>query len=722
MSRRNKGKSKSSGGKNKLKHHLKEAIRVIFNREDDATYDYKHISERLQITDTQTRKVVLSVLNELKSEGFLDEFTRGKFSLNTSNKGLIGVIDATSRGGAYVILEDEKLDDVFVHAKNRNRALHGDTVKIDLFPGKRNKLEGVVTEIVTRKSAFFVGTIKVQNKFAFLLTDSQRMTEDLYIPLDKLKGAIDGDKVMARITSWPNGVDNPYGEVIEMLGRPGENDAEMLGILIKQDWNIKFPEQVMKEAENVGTALDSEEIKRRRDMRDRLTFTIDPWDAKDFDDALSLKTLENGNYEIGVHIADVSCYVQPGSAMDEEAKKRGNSVYLVDRVIPMLPEQLSNIACSLRPNEDKFTFSAVFEMDEKGKIYDAWFGRTVIHSDRRFTYEEAQEVIEGKSEELKTEILLLDSIAKIHRKKRLKNGALSIMSEEIRFQLDEKGHPVGVLKKVSKDAHQLIEEFMLLANKKVASFLGEQGKGKASAEDVIYRVHDKPDDLKIQTFSMFIEKFGYDLKFSNMEEVAPKMNQLFAQVKDTPEFSLIQSMAIRSMAKAAYDTINIGHYGLAFSYYTHFTSPIRRYADLIVHRLLQAKLDQQKINYGNQLKEIAKHISAQERKAIDAERESTKYFQVKFLEDKLGYEFDGTVSGLAEFGLFVRIDENHCEGMVNMQSIPGDHFYFDADRFRIIGRKYKEEYNFGDKVRVRVTGLDIGKRQIDMELIDEAFE
>lgn len=718
MSRKNKRKgNKKSSPQKKFKSQLKTAIRKIFNNDPESQLNYKHISEQLQIKDSNTRKLVLEALIELKSEGYLNEFSRGNFSLNLENTDLVGVVDATSRGGGYIIIEGRD-QDVYVSAKNMNRALHGDIVKIELYSKKNGKTEGVVTEVIDRKTNLFVGEIKLSKNFAFLITDNQKINIDLYIPLEKLSGAKEGDKVMGRITSWPKGVDNPYGEVTEVLGRPGDNDAEMLGILFKNDLEVTFPQEVIDAAEKVSIQLDEEEIKTRRDMRDVLTFTIDPFDAKDFDDALSFKVLENGHYEVGIHIADVSHYVQEGTAMDKEAHKRGNSTYLVDRVIPMLPEQLSNVACSLRPNEDKYTFSVVVEIDDKGKIYKEWFGKTVTYSDYRFAYEDAQEVIENKSDTLKTEILTLNAIAKTLRKKRLKSGALSIESEEVRFKLDENGEPVEVVHKVSKDAHKLIEEFMLLANKRVAHYVGELKGKKESNTNFIYRVHDKPDIEKINTFSTFVDKFGYDLKFGGLEQVSRQLNELFDKTRKTPEHSLIQSMAIRSMAKATYETVNIGHYGLAFSHYTHFTSPIRRYADLVVHRILFNKLNNKEVNYGNKLQETCKHISAQERKSTDAERESNKFFQVKFVKDKVGEEFIGTVSGLADFGLFVRMDENYCEGMVTMHSIPGDNYYFDADKFAIIGRNYKDEYNFGDKVKVKIIGVDTFKKQIDLEIVE----
>lgn len=713
---RNKNR-KSSSGKKKLKQELKVGIRLLFKNEPNESFNYKEISSKLQITDSNTRKLVLSILNELKNENYLNEFTRGVFALNLENTALMGTMDATARGAGYAVMDGDE-EDIYIHPKNMNRALHGDRVKVDIIGKKRGKNEGRIIEVLDRDAKQFVGSISMSKKYAFLKTDNPKISIDLYIPLDKLNGAKDGDKVVGRVTSWPKGVDSPFGEVVEVLGQPGNNDAEMMAILFKNELETKFPDEVIEEAEKVGIELDEEEIKNRRDMRDTLTITIDPWDAKDFDDAISFKALENDRYEVGVHIADVSHYVRPDSEMDKEALKRGNSTYLVDRVIPMLPEQLSNVACSLRPKEDKYTFSAVFEIDGNGKIFKEWFGKTVIHSDRRFTYEEAQEVIEGKSTELKEPILFLDNVAKTLRKKRLGGGALNIESEETRFKLDDKGEPIEVINKVSKDAHKLVEEFMLLANKRVAFHVGFIKGEKASNTNFIYRVHDKPDEGKIQTLAVFLDKFGYDLKFSSLDEVAKKLNKLFSEIRETPEYSLIQSMSIRSMAKASYETVNIGHFGLNFDYYTHFTSPIRRYADLMVHRILQNKLQNKQVNYGNKLPEICKHISTQERKSIDAERESTKYFQVKFMKDKVGEVFDGTVSGLADFGMFIRIDENHCEGMVSMGAIPGDVFYFDADNFRIVGRRHKQEYNFGDKVVVQVVGVDTFKKQIDMEIVE----
>ncbi len=710
---------KNSKVKKKNKKNLASAIRAIFKQQPDQQFNYKQISGLLSISDKNTRKLILSILNDLKNESFLNEFSRGSFILNdTFQNNLTGKLDATSRGAGYVISEASE-QDIYIAPKHINHALHGDEVEVEIIARRKNKIEGTITKIIERKTSHFVGTLDVQKKFAFLQLDNQKISQDIFIPLDKLKGGKDGQKALVRMTSWPKGVDSPYGEVTEILGNPGNNDTEMLSILMKNEFEIKFPQAVVEEAENVGIELDPSEIKKRKDLRNTLTFTIDPFDAKDFDDAISYNQLKNGNIELGVHIADVSHYVRPDTAMDQEALKRGNSVYLEDRVIPMLPEQLSNVACSLRPHEDKYTFSAIFEIDKNDKVVSEWFGKGVIHSDFRFAYEDAQAIIEGDKHEIDEEIKVLDGIAKRLRKKRLTNGALSINSEEVSFILDDDGEPIRVVNKVQKDANKLIEEFMLLANRRAATFAGKLPKNKGSDKNFIYRCHDKPDLGKIETFKVFIDKFGYDFTFRDYNDIAKNLNKLFDKVKDTPESGLIQSMAIRSMAKASYETNNIGHFGLAFDYYTHFTSPIRRYADLVVHRIMMDKLHEKQVNYGNQLNEICKHISAQERKAIDAERESNKFFQVKFLKDQVGEIFHGTVSGLADFGLFIKIDENYCEGMATINSLPGDHFYFDANKFRIVGKNTKQEYNFGDHIKVQVKGVDLLKKQIDLEVLED---
>lgn len=699
----------------KLKTSLFHIIRKLFQNHPEASLNYKQVCDLLHIKDGESRKLVVSILSELQSEGFLRQNGHATYLYKGEAETIEGELQLTQRGSGYVLTPKED-NDIFIPPHLIGQAIHGDVVKVAITKQSGSKSEGRILEVVSRERTQFVGAIEMHDQFAYLIPDNSRTGVQIQIPAEKLNGAKHKDKALVKISVWPKSADYPFGEVIQTLGGNSLHDNEMLSILVSHGLDIEFENDVMSEAEQVTMALDPEEVAKRRDFRDILTFTIDPVDAKDFDDALSIQKLENEHWEIGIHIADVGHYVRPNSAMDREALKRGNSVYLVDRVIPMLPEQLSNMVCSLRPHEDKFTFSAVFELDEKGKIYNEWFGKTVIHSDHRFAYEDAQEILEGAEGPYKEELHLMDKIAKVLRKERNKKGALMIESEEQRFKLDEKGDPIGVTIKVSKDANQLIEEFMLLANRRVATFVGAPKKGRDPIP-FIYRVHDQPDPDKIALFGVFLDKFGYKLELSDPANAARSINKLLADIRLENEYGIIQQMAIRSMAKATYEVDNIGHYGLAFDYYAHFTSPIRRYADLMVHRILLDTLEGRPHKYNSALEDIAKRISRQERKAVEAERESNKYFQVVYVHDKVGEEFDGIVSGVAEFGLFVKMIENGCEGMVPLLEIPGDRFSFDQKKMIIVGQRSGKTYSFGDEARVKITEVHPKKRQIDLAII-----
>ena len=718
--------SKSQG---KNKRFFFEEILKVLSSNRNKSLNYKQIAAELQVTDFAQRQLINVILEELKNSGSITEPERGKFQIKSAQILISGKVDMTSTGTAYIV-SDEIEEDVVIPAKKTLNAMHGDIVKVRVFPKGKGKQEGEITEIIERAKTEFVGTIQVSPRFAFLVPSNNKIHVDIYIPLEKLNGAKDGQKAIAKIVEWPKNGVNPIGEIKNVLGDVGENNTEMHAILAEFGLPYEFPKDVERAADLIAIKITEEEIAKRRDFREITTFTIDPVDAKDFDDALSIQKLKNGNWEIGVHIADVSHYVKPESMIDKEAVSRATSVYLVDRVVPMLPEVLSNNVCSLRPNEEKLCFSSVFEMTDEAEVVAEWFGRTIINSDRRFTYEEAQLVIETEEGDYCDEILTMNRLSKILRATRFKKGSIAFEKMEVKFHLDEVGNPTGVFFKVAKDSNRLIEDFMLLANRKVAEFVGKKKSEKGTASDqkagskesqrpFVYRIHDKPNPDKLENFSEFVAKFGYKLNVKNMNTVADSMNNLLKEVSEKKESGMIELLAIRTMAKAVYTTKNIGHYGLAFENYTHFTSPIRRYADLVVHRIVYEELTTKKHRYGKELDDVCKRISRMERKAVDAERESTKYFQVLFVQDKIGEEFNGTVSGIAEFGIFVKMDDNQCEGMVAMNDIPGDRFSFDQEKFRIIGANTKREYNFGDKVRVKIYEVHLAKRQIDLELIVE---
>ena len=665
----------------------------------------------------QIRKLIYSLLNELASEEMIRETQRGKFkSAGKISKHTVGVLDTSKRGAGYVVV-DGLDEDIFIPEHQMGKALNGDTVGVTITKTKGKKLEGKIVEIVERKERLIVGTLEVQDHYSFLIPDDPKISVDIFISGKNLKGGKDGFKAIGKITDWPDSAKNPFGEIVEILGKPESNEAEMKSILAVNNIPFTFPDEVIAEANNISITLPKEEIEKRRDFREITTITIDPFDAKDFDDALSIEFLENDLVRVGVHIADVGHYVKEGSPLDKEAIERGNSVYLVDRVIPMLPEHLSNGVCSLRPNEDKFAFSGVFDLTEEGKVKKQWFGKTVINSDRRFAYEEAQEIIENGKGELSKEILTLDKIAKNLRSARMEHGGLEVGASEIRFKLDDNGHPAEVVKKTQKDANKLIEEFMLLTNRKVGEYIGDVKNSSKKPAQLIYRIHDRPDMDKVEQFAVFVSKFGKEFKFKNDRDIAKAMNKLFAEMKDEPEFNMVQSMAIKSMSKAVYDTENIGHYGLGFDYYAHFTSPIRRYADLTVHRVLFNEL--QKVRKQIQgLQDTAEHISQTERRAVDAERASSKYFQALYLEDKQGEVFDGFITGLTEWGIYVELEDNYCEGMISLKSLGGERYAFDEKEYIVYGTKSGEEFNLGDQVKVKVLSVSLAKRQIDLQLIE----
>ncbi|WP_461533974.1 ribonuclease R [Sinomicrobium sp.] len=720
------------------KHKKSEIIKGIFSvleKDPNKSFNYKQIASKLNITDAGRRNILIKKLVELKEKKSIKEVERGKYQAIPSLNYFTGIVDITGRGNAYVIC-DELEKDVFVPSNMLGKALHGDEVEVYVFPRRsRNgkKLEGEITKIINRKKTAFVGVVQMQKNFAFVLPTDFRMYTDIFVPKNKINGAEHGDKVLVEIEDWPDKADSPYGKIQKVFGKPGEHNTEMHAILAEYGLPYTFPEEVEHYANQLDTSITAEEIKKRRDMREVLTFTIDPADAKDFDDALSFRVLDNGNFEVGIHIADVSHYVQPGSVLDEEAYNRATSVYLVDRVVPMLPEILSNNACSLRPNEEKYTFSAVFEMNGKGEVLEQWFGRTVTYSDRRFAYEEAQAIIERQDnvvpkevslsgEEYKVEqevadaILKLDEIAKIMRVKRMKYGAISFDKVEVKFALNEDNEPTGVYFKESKDANKLIEEFMLLANRKVAEYIGKVKPPKT----FVYRVHDEPDEDKLIQLQGIVSRFGYALDMKSKKTITSSLNNLLRDVQGKKEQNMVDTLAIRTMSKAEYTTHNIGHYGLAFDYYTHFTSPIRRYPDVMVHRLLQHYLDGGESAKEEVYEEKCKHSSSMENLAVSAERDSVKYMQIKFMEDRKDQEFVGVISGVTEWGIYVEIIENKCEGMIRIREIRDDYYVFDERQYALVGEVTKNMYQLGDEVIVKVKSTDLVKRHLDFELLGKA--
>ncbi len=721
---------------------LTKNIFKILNEDSSKYYNYKQISGKLGILDTDGKTQILQKLAELKETKKIKEIDRGKYQINEDRKYHIGTLDVTSNGNGYFISDDFEKD-IFIPSNNLGKGLQKDTVKAYIYKRNRsNKLEADIVEIIERDKTEFVGVLQMSDNFGFVVCDNNKMYADIFVSKARINGAEHGDKVQASITDWPKNSKNPFGKITQVLGKPGDHDTEIHSILLEYGLPYNFTKEVEDAAGTLSLEITKEEIAKRRDMREDLTFTIDPKDAKDFDDALSFTKLKNGNYEIGIHIADVSHYVQPKTILDEEAYDRATSVYLVDRVVPMLPEILSNGACSLRPNEEKLTVSAVFEINEKAEIMNQWFGRTVTYSDKRFAYEEAQQIIEKCSEKERSigpyqmpenisitdktykvderiveATLKLNKLAKVLRKKRMQDGAISFDRVEVKFHLDENATPTGVYFKEAKDANKLIEEFMLLANRKVAEFIG-QAKNKATNKTFIYRVHDEPDIEKLASLQNIISKFGYKINTETKESTSESLNKLLSDVHGKAESNMIETLAIRTMSKAAYTTQNIGHYGLAFDYYSHFTSPIRRYPDVMTHRLLQHYLDGGESPKVENYEVRCKHASKQEELASKAERQSIKYMQVKYMQDHQDEEFTGVISGVTEWGIYVEISSNKCEGMVRIRDIKNDYYVFDEKQYAIIGQNTKHIYQLGDEVVIKVKKTDLERKHLDFTLIE----
>ena len=739
-------KKRRKGSSNKISN-LTNTILSILKKDRNQSFNYKQIASKLGVDDASSRNQIIKKLQELLVKKEIQETERGKFQAINTTEYHTGILDMASRGSGYIISDDFE-EDVYIASNNINKALNGDEVEFYVYKRrKRGKFEGEITNIIKRAKSEYVGVIQIHKNYAFVVVNGNKMYTDIFVPINKINNAEDGDVVLVSLESWEKDEDSPKGEVLKVLGKPGEHNTEIHAILAEYGLPYEFPQEVEDYANDLDTSINEKEIAKRRDMRDVLTFTIDPKDAKDFDDALSFEVLDNGLYEVGIHIADVSHYVQEGTVLDDEAYERGTSVYLVDRVVPMLPEVLSNNACSLRPNEEKYTFSAVFKMNDKAEIKEQWFGKTVTLSDARFSYEEAQTIIENNEQtpsyneisqidtlitdavsiegneyhadkEVGYAVLKMNDMAKIMRRQRMKDGAISFDKVEVKFELDENANPIGVFFKTSEEANKLIEEFMLLANKKVAEYVGKQSAKKT----FVYRVHDEPDASKLAALQGIVSKFGYKLNLKDRNSISSSLNGLLRDVQGKKEQNLVDTLTIRSMSKAEYTTQNIGHYGLAFDYYTHFTSPIRRYPDIMVHRLLQHYLHSGKSANETVYEEKCNHASNMENLATKAERDSIKYMQIKFMEDHKNEDFVGVISGVTDWGIYVEIVSNKCEGMVSVRDMTDDHYEFDESQYALVGKNTGVTYQLGEEVVVKVKNTDLAKKHLDFTLIGKAHE